>query len=144
MKNENLSFFSEEIDFQLNNLEIKSIWIEKLISNHKKLTGNISYIFCSDNYLHKINLEHLNHDTLTDIITFDYSDSGIISGDIFISIDRVKENAEEFNVDFEKELLRVMAHGILHLIGYKDKNDDDQAVMTNEENKAIALFDSMN
>ncbi len=142
MSKENFSFFSEEIDFQLENSEIIADWIEQLILNNQKITGEITYIFCSDSYLLKMNQEHLNHDTLTDIITFDYSQAGIISGDIFISIDRIRDNSKDFKVNFEDELTRVMAHGILHLIGFNDKSEKEQSIMTEEENKAIALYNS--
>lgn len=102
--------------------------------------GDINYIFCDDEYLLKINLEYLNHDTLTDIITFDYVEKGVLSGDIYISIERVRENSEIFSVPFEQELHRVLAHGVLHLCGYKDKSDEDAAVMRKKEDFAIQLF----
>lgn len=140
MSKENFSFFYEEIDFQLKNSPFYISWIEKLITSYQKIPGEITYVFCSDSYLLKLNQDHLNHDTLTDIITFDYSENGIISGDIFISIERVKENSSEFNVDFYAELARVMAHGVLHLIGFNDKTEEEQSKMTEEENKAIDLY----
>ena len=95
----------------------------------------MSYIFCDDTYLLDINLQYLNHDTLTDIITFDYSDENTISGDIFISIQRVRDNAKKFNVDFEEELLRVMSHGVLHLLGFNDKTESDKDLMRNKRTK---------
>jgi rRNA maturation RNase YbeY len=140
MQNEHISFFSEAIDFTLSEKESYSSWVDSLIQHHNKLTGEISYIFCSDDYLHNINVEHLNHDTYTDIITFDYTHGGIVSGDIFISIDRVRDNAITYNVEFLHELQRVMAHGILHLIGFKDKTDQEKQLMRQEENTAILLF----
>ena len=143
MSLENFSFFSEDVDFQLNNHGKIANWIIDLISKHKKIPGEISYIFCSDSYLLKMNQHHLNHDTLTDIITFDYSENGIIATDIFISIDRVKENSEIFNVEFKNELLRVMAHGILHLVGFNDKTKEEKSQMTIEENEAIKLYHSL-
>ena len=136
-------FSSEETDFQINNARMFAQWIKNLIGKHKKLLGEINYIFCSDNYLHELNVQHLNHDTLTDIITFDYSNSGIISGDIFISIDRVKENSIDFKVKFENELKRVMAHGVLHLIGFNDKSPEQQKEMSAQEDEAISLFETI-
>lgn len=142
MQEDLISFFSEDINFNLAQSEFFSVWLQKLIKTYNKITGDISYIFCSDEYLHKLNVEHLNHDTLTDIITFDYTHAGIISGDIFISIDRIKENSNSFSVTFEQELTRVMAHGVLHLIGFKDKNQEEKDEMRTEEDKAISLFHS--
>lgn len=134
---ENISFFSEDIDFQINNIENNTSWINSIISNYSKISGELTYIFCSDDYLLKLNIEHLNHDTLTDIITFDYTKTGIISGDIFISIDRVTENAKSFLVPFQEELNRVMAHGVLHLIGFKDKTSEEKKKMKEAENLAL-------
>lgn len=142
MQEDLISFFSEDINFNLAQSEFFSVWLQKLIKTYNKITGDISYIFCSDEYLHKLNVEHLNHDTLTDIITFDYTHAGIISADIFISIDRIKENSNSFSVTFEQELTRVMAHGVLHLIGFKDKNQEEKDEMRTEEDKAISLFHS--
>lgn len=133
-------FHTEEIDFKLTSESKSEIWLTKLIDSESKITGEINYIFCSDDYLHKLNLKHLNHDTFTDVITFDYVENGIISGDIFISITRVKQNAYKYNVLFEKELSRVMAHGILHLLGYNDKSDDEKLQMRERENFALDLL----
>ena len=137
---ENISFFSEDISFEIDNSHKHIIWINSLISSHSKIEGEITYIFCSDNYLLSINKEHLNHDTFTDIITFDYSQSGIISGDIFISIERVIENAKLFSQEFSQELKRVMAHGVLHLIGFKDKTEEEKKDMREAEENAIKLY----
>jgi len=134
---ENISFFSEDVDFYINNSENNTRWINSIISNYSKIPGELTYIFCSDDYLLKLNIEHLNHDTLTDIITFDYTKTGIISGDIFISIDRVIENAKSFLVPFQEELNRVMAHGVLHLIGFKDKTSEEKKKMREAENLAL-------
>ncbi|MGB1040436.1 MAG: rRNA maturation RNase YbeY [Flavobacteriales bacterium] len=136
-------FASENTDFQLNNEEKFARWIKFLIQNNQKIVGEINYIFCSDDFLHKLNVEHLNHDTFTDIITFDYTKSAIISGDLFISIDRVKENSDTFNVEFQNEIKRVMAHGILHLLGFNDKSEEDIIEMRTKEEEAIALFDTI-
>lgn len=144
MQNDLITFFSEDVNFELSETIKHADWIQNLIKTHSKIAGDIAYIFCSDVYLHKMNVEHLNHDTLTDIITFDYTHAGIISGDIFISIDRVQENAKTFSVSFDQELHRVMSHGILHLIGFKDKTDTEKSLMRDEEDKAISLLSGTN
>jgi len=120
-----LSFFSENTDFELVDESKYNSWIENVILAENQSVGNLSFVFCDDEYLHKINLEYLNHDTYTDIITFDYTESGVVSGDIFISIERVQENGGKFEVSFKKELSRVIIHGILHLLGYKDKTEEE-------------------
>ncbi len=111
--------------------------INRMIFEEKKEEGELSFVFCSDDYLLKMNKDYLQHDYFTDVITFDYTENNIISGDIFISIDRIKENAKSFNVTFEEELQRVMIHGILHLIGYNDKTEEEQSEMTEKENKYL-------
>jgi rRNA maturation RNase YbeY len=108
-------------------------WISVVIESENREEGDINYIFCDDKYLHKINLEFLNHDTLTDIISFDYSVGKIIHGDVYISVDRVMENAEIFNNNFDDELHRVIVHGILHYCGYKDKTNKEKEKMTRKE-----------
>ena len=119
-----ISFFAEDIDFELAHQEEVAAWLSETIETHDKELVEITYIFCSDSYLHQINMDYLNHDTYTDIITFDNSESeDKIESDIFVSIDRVKENAQTFEVSFERELHRVMIHGVLHLLGFKDKTD---------------------
>ena len=125
--------FNFETDFELKNEAELTDWIKKTISNESCEVGEINYIFCDDDYLHKINVEYLNHDTFTDIISFDYSVGKELHGDVFISIDRVKENAEEFEVSFTDELHRVMIHGILHYCGYKDKTDEEAKLMRSKE-----------
>lgn len=132
--------FNYETNFILENESIYEDWINAIISSEKKQLGEINYIFCDDEYLHKINVQYLNHDTLTDIISFDYSENNLISGDIFISVERVKENALEYNVSFIEELKRVIAHGVLHYCGYKDKSDSDAELMRKKENEKINLF----
>ena len=129
--------FNYETDFKLDNPDQISAWISKTINEEKCKEGDINYIFCSDGYLHKINVEFLNHDTLTDIISFDYSVGKELHGDIYISIDRVKENALEFNTQFEDELARVIIHGVLHYCGYKDKSENDAKLMRSKENHYI-------
>ena len=125
--------FNYEIDFQIQDETKKRRWISSLIEEENCREGEINYIFCSDEYLHKINVDFLGHDTLTDIISFDYSVGKELHGDIYISIDRVRDNASDFKVCFENELLRVMAHGVLHYCGHKDKTDKDQELMRSKE-----------
>ena len=133
-------FFSYELDYELINEDKYTQWIEAIIASESLIVGEISYIFCDDEYLHNINVEYLNHDTLTDIISFDYREGDVISGDIFISIERVRENASDFKVDFQEELLRVMAHGILHYCGYGDKSEKEEELMRSKENEKIRMF----
>ncbi|AEK24378.1 rRNA maturation RNase YbeY [Capnocytophaga canimorsus] len=133
--------FNYETEFELPEQEtVFQTWIEKIIASEEKELGELNYIFCDDNYLHQINVQYLDHDTLTDIITFDYTQEQIISGDIFISVERVADNAKDFNVDFQTELLRVMAHGVLHLCGYKDKSDAESKQMRSKEEEKMRLF----
>jgi probable rRNA maturation factor len=132
--------FNYETDFELNNEEAYSKWLLKVITSEGKSLGDIDYIFCDDEYLLKLNVEFLQHDTLTDIISFDYSVGDEIHGQIYISIERVRENAIDYNVTFVEELQRVMAHGVLHYCGYKDKTDSDADIMRAKENDAINLF----
>jgi probable rRNA maturation factor len=135
-----IDFFSET-EFNLQNSEEVASWISKIITKEKREEGEISYIFCDDEYLHKLNIEFLNHDTLTDIISFDNGLGNQINGDIFISVERVKENASKFNTTFENELHRVIIHGVLHYCGYKDKTKKDADLMRVKENKALSLRD---
>lgn len=132
--------FNYEDEFKLDKESKYTDWIKRIISYHEFFLGKLSYIFCDDSRLLELNLQYLNHDTFTDILTFDYSDENTISGDIFISIQRVRDNAKDFSVPFEEELLRVMSHGILHLLGFKDKKDSDKEVMISKENQMIRLF----
>jgi len=118
---------------------IKS-WINSTIENEGRKTGNISIVFLNDEELRKINIDYLSLDFYTDIITFDYSEDNVLSGDIYISIDRVKENAEEFNVPAHDELLRVIIHGVLHLIGYKDSNESEKKEMRSMEDACLKDF----
>jgi probable rRNA maturation factor len=132
--------FNYETDFVLENEEAFSLWISKVILSEKKKVGEISYVFCDDDYLLKLNQEHLNHDTLTDIISFDYTMGNEISGDIFISVERVRENATDFNATFDEELKRVMVHGVLHYCGYKDKTEEDSVLMRSKEDEKTKMF----
>ena len=115
-------------------------WLNQVISNEAKEEGDITYIFCDDDYLHEKNIRFLNHNTLTDVITFDYCEGNSVSGDIFISIERVKENSEIFKVDFLTELNRVMVHGLLHLLGYKDKTRRESNLMRRKENYYLSKY----
>ncbi len=130
-----IHLFEEDVTLKIKNkLNIKK-WLKETIEKEGYKLGELNYIFCSDEYLHQMNVSYLNHDTLTDIITFDNSDiEGKIIGDIFISIDRVAENAKKFDVEFIDELNRVMVHGALHLVGYKDKKKEEQEKMRAKEN----------
>ena len=132
--------FNYETDFELQDEEQYENWLSVVIESEDKTEGEINYIFCDDEYLLQKNIEFLDHDTLTDIISFDYTMGNLISGDIFISVERVKENAEEYNVSFDDELRRVMAHGILHYCGYKDKSEEDSAEMRTKEDEKKLLF----
>lgn len=117
--------------------EFFSLWLSKVCNNHNKKLGDITLIFCSDNYLLDINKTHLNHDYYTDIITFDYTEDDVVSGDLFISKDRVLDNSKTFNVDFNTELNRVVVHGVLHLCGYGDKSDEEERKMRELEDGAL-------
>lgn len=129
--------FNYETNFKLDD-ELKiSNWISTCIENYGFTEGEINYIFCDDNYLLKLNIEFLNHDTLTDIISFDYTLGKLISGDVFISVERVKENALELNQLFENELNRVIIHGVLHYVGFNDKSENDALKMRTEEEKCL-------
>ena len=132
--------FNYETDFELENEAQYEDWISRIIESEGFDEGEINYIFCDDEYLHKINVEYLDHDTLTDIISFDYTVGNLIQGDIFVSVERVKDNANDFNVSFEEELKRVLSHGVLHYCGYKDKSPEDEALMRSKEEEKMQMF----
>lgn len=132
--------FNYETEFTLDNEQDFADWLSAVIVSENKNEGEINYIFCDDEYLHKINVEYLNHDTLTDIISFDYTVGNELNGDIFVSVERVEDNAKDFNVSFIEELKRVLAHGILHYCGYKDKSDSEAELMRSKEDEKIAMF----
>jgi probable rRNA maturation factor len=134
--------FNSETTFNLNNEAKTILWIERVVVLEGFVIGEINYIFCDDAYLNHINKEFLKHDSFTDIISFDYSLGKQISGDIYISIERVLDNAEKYNVTFENELRRVMIHGVLHYMGYKDKTTEEKKVMTLKENTSILLLNN--
>ena len=132
--------FSSTTSFNLTPQERVSLWLLDVINKEKKAIKEISFNFCNDKELLKVNQEFLSHDNLTDIITFDYSDSSGIIGEILISTERVKDNALDFDQPFDVELRRVMVHGILHLCGYKDKSDDDKILMTKKEDFYLSRY----
>ena len=134
-----INFFQEEIRFKLAHPRITSRWIRAVVSSEKNKITFLNFIFCSDAHLKKINVDYLHHNTFTDIITFDYSDPDGIQGDIFISIERVKENAKKFETQFQDELHRVMVHGVLHLLGYSDKTKAAKALMRKKEDAYLSL-----
>ena len=135
-----LSFHNADHGFRCPNRRAIRRWVHDLTLQHDKKDGDLSVVFCTDEYLLKMNQDHLQHDYYTDIITFDYSEGLEISGDLFVSVDRVRDNAKQSNVLFFNELIRVIAHGHLHLIGYKDKRKADQAEMRSQEDRWIAIF----
>jgi rRNA maturation RNase YbeY len=132
--------FNYETEFELANEEVFSNWISQVILSESKKEGDINYIFCDDEYILEINKQYLNHDYFTDIISFDYSVGNELHGDIFVSVDRVRENASDFNVTFDEELKRVVIHGILHYCGYKDKSEEEERIMRQKEDEKIKMF----
>lgn len=132
--------FNYETEFQLENETQFSDWISRVILSENKKEGDINYIFCDDEYILEINKQYLDHDYYTDIISFDYSVGNELNGDIFVSIERVKENAIDFNATFDDELKRVIIHGILHYCGYKDKSEEDEALMRSKEDEKTKMF----
>lgn len=132
--------FHYELNFDLKREDEIRMWLANVVQSEYYTVGSISYIFCDDDFLQALHKKYLNKDSLTDIITFDYVQGKEVSGDIFISVDRVRENAEDYNCSFEKELNRVMIHGLLHLMGYKDGNKEDIAMMRRKEEEKLKLF----
>ena len=132
--------FNYESDFNLADENSISKWLTNVLVSEGKSEGEINYIFCDDEYLHKLNVEYLDHDTLTDVISFDYTMGNEVSGDCFISVERVADNANDFNVGFDEELKRVIVHGLLHYCGYKDKVEKDEALMRTKEDEKLAMF----
>lgn len=132
--------FNYETEFTLENETLFSDWISRVILSENKKEGDINYVFCDDEYILEINKQYLDHDYYTDIISFDYSVGNELHGDVFVSIDRVKENANDFDVTFDEELKRVIIHGILHYIGFKDKSKQEELLMRQKENEKIAMF----
>lgn len=135
-----IRFFSEQVRFKISHPRKTSNWIKKAIESESYALKSINIIFCSDSMLSELNVKYLKHKTLTDIITFDYAESkGTIMGDIFISIPRVRENAGKFKTKFDEELHRVIIHGVLHLMGFKDKNTRQKSIMRNKEDSYLSL-----
>ncbi|MDR0207389.1 MAG: rRNA maturation RNase YbeY [Bacteroidales bacterium] len=132
-------FFSET-NFRFSGKKPIKEWLGSIITKENKKVGDINIVFYDDEKLSEFNKSYLNHDTLTDIITFDYSENGLLGGDICISVERVKDNAQKFNCSFEEELRRVMVHGILHLCGYRDRSRTDKLLMKQKEEEALFLF----
>lgn len=134
-----ISFYAEDIELPAIKKEAVSNWIRRVAETYGKKTGDISYIFCSDEKILEVNRQYLQHDYYTDIITFDYCEGNRLSGDLFISLDTVRTNAEQFGSDYETELHRVIIHGILHLCGINDKGPGEREIMEEAENKALAM-----
>lgn len=134
--------FNYETDFILKEEAAVEKWLHAVILSYNCEEGEVNIIFCDDAYLHKLNVEFLQHDTLTDIISFDNSLGKLINGDIYISTERVADNAKDYKVSFLEELQRVMVHGVLHYIGFKDKTTEDQKEMTRQENKSLLLLNN--
>ncbi len=134
-------YYCEDIKFLFKNKQANNRWLKMVAGSEIKTLGDISIIFCSDNYILDVNLRYLHHDYFTDVITFDYCEGDKLSGDLFISIDSVRENAIEFGTEFDEELHRVIVHGVLHLIGYDDHTPEDQKVMRAKEDYYLSLRD---
>ena len=134
-----VSYFTEDTSFLFKHKRLNTRWLKLVAQSEVRRLGDVSIIFCSDNYILDINIKYLNHDYFTDIITFDYCEDDIISGDLFISVDSVRENAAFYGTEFEDELNRVIVHGVLHLIGYDDHSEEDIAQMRAKENYYLSL-----
>ncbi len=135
-----ISFQGVDVDVPVMNPEVLKRWINGFVGSYGKVVGELYYLFCSDEYLYKMNVEVLRHDFYTDIITFQFNDNdAVLSGELYISIDRVKENALALGLRYEDELNRVMAHGVLHLIGFKDKTDEDAIMMRQQEDFCLKM-----
>ena len=134
-----ISYYTEDIKFVLKGKLLNNRWLKMVVESEIKKLGDISIIFCSDNYILDVNMRYLQHDYFTDIITFDYCEGNTVSGDLFISIDSVRENALFYGATFEDELDRVMVHGVLHLLGYDDHTPEDTAVMREKENYYVNI-----
>ena len=134
-----ISYINQDISFNLPGKRLNNLWLKEVVKHEGKVLGSVSIVFCSDEYILKTNRQYLGHDYYTDIITFDYCEGNLISGDLIISVDSVRSNSQEFNSGFDNELDRVMVHGVLHLIGYDDHTPEDVAVMRAKEDKYIAV-----
>ncbi len=136
-------FSNSDVDFVLKDADLMKKWISRIVKSYGKNLGRVNYLFCSDEYVYDANVKFLGHDTYTDIITFDYVEGNLISGDIMISVDRVVENARTMAIPYERELHRVIIHGVLHLLGFKDKTDADAAVMRQKEDESLVVLDTL-
>ncbi|MBK5721357.1 rRNA maturation RNase YbeY [Dysgonomonas sp. Marseille-P4677] len=136
-----INYDSEGVKFPSIKKRKTTNWIKSVVATYNKIVGEIGYIFCSDDKILEVNNQYLQHDYYTDIITFDYSEGDVVSGDLFISVDTVKSNSIQFNTNFDQELYRVIIHGVLHLCGINDKSPEERAFMTECENKALELLD---
>jgi len=134
-----IRYYSEDIRFNLEGKLQNNRWLKAVAENESRKIGDISVVFCSDDYLLDVNRKYLQHDYYTDIITFDYCEGNVLSGDLFISVDSVRENSSFFKTEFDEELHRVIVHGVLHLIGYDDHTDEDQKTMRSKENFYLDL-----
>ncbi|MCI6525628.1 MAG: rRNA maturation RNase YbeY [Bacteroidales bacterium] len=134
-----IRYFCEDIRFTYKNKLANNRWLKMVAGSEIRKIGDINIIFCSDNYILDVNMKYLQHDYFTDIITFDYCEGKVLSGDLFISVDSVRENSIEFGTDFEEELHRVIVHGVLHLIGYDDHTEEDKKVMRQKENYYLQM-----
>lgn len=134
-----IRYFCEGIKFTYKNKLANNRWLKMVAGSEIRKIGDINVIFCSDNYILDVNMKYLQHDYFTDIITFDYCEGKVLSGDLFISVDSVRENSIEFGTDFEEELHRVIVHGVLHLIGYDDHTEEDKKVMRQKENYYLQM-----
>ena len=134
------SFHSEEVKFSLKHKNLHKKWVKEWILTHQKIPGNISFVFVSNERIKRINQEYLNHNHFTDVISFDYTEENLVSGDIFISVEEVKKNADFYGSQAEEELRRVMIHGVTHLLGYADGSTEEKAIMREKENEALHLW----
>ena len=135
-----INYYVEDVQFPKLKKRFTTAWIGRVLDIERKSLGEISYIFCSDTFLLEMNKKYLNHNYYTDVITFDYEVDNKVSGDIFISIDRISENSTDFKTTFVNELQRIMIHGVLHLLGYKDKNEMDKRIMTAKEDYYLKIL----
>ncbi len=140
MSMNSISFHNEGVHTKTPSKRLLKAWIKEFVSNHGKKVGELAFVFCSDEKILEVNQNFLQHDYYTDIITFDYCEGEMVSGDIFISVEQVQENAVSHEVDYNTELLRVLAHGVLHLIGFQDKEEKNKIEMTRNEDLCMSLF----
>ena len=140
MSMNSISFHNVGVNTKTPSKRLLKAWIKEFVSNHGKKVGELAFVFCSDEKILEVNQNFLQHDYYTDIITFDYCEADFVSGDIFISVERVQENATSHNIEYNEELLRVLAHGVLHLIGFQDKSPQKKKEMTQNEDLCISLF----